>query len=133
MSKLSNLTPKLVLAPFKSAMNSHFDKVCADVQSNLGRLEKDIITKSTDWQCGTKGAIVSKDGHKLQLPLNAPWATLLRFGLQIGNIIKNGSSDEPKYVMIIESELPAECVSWFKQNYETKRAVEVSSEVAVEA
>jgi hypothetical protein len=124
MSKLNNLVPAIVLAPFAQVMGEpHFTKVCADVASNLGRLEKDIITKSGGWKNGARGAIVSKDGHKLQLPLNAPWASLIRFGLQLTEIATNGSSLEPVYKMEIHAELPAVCANWFETNYRGKPVV----------
>lgn len=118
MSKLNNLKANVILAPFQLEItDAHFTKLCNDIDSNLGRLEKDIVTKSGDWKVGAKGALVSKDGHKLQLPLNAPWATLVRFGLQLNAIMKAGSSLEPAYEMELQSTLPAECENWFNTNY----------------
>lgn len=120
MSKLTNLKASVILNAFKSEVGNHFDKLCGDVDSNLGRLEKDIVTKAGDWKCGARGSLISKDGHKLQLPLNAPWATLVRFGLQLNEIAKNGSSLEPAYAMEINAILPAECEAWFNTNYRNK-------------
>lgn len=121
MSKLTNLKASVILACFKNEVtDAHFTKLCNDVDSNLGRLEKDIITKAGDWKCGTKGALVSKDGHKLQLPLNAAWATLVRFGISLNEITKNGSSLEPEYRMEIHATLPSECEAWFNTNYRGK-------------
>ncbi len=121
MSKLNNLVPSQFLACFAATMGQpHFDKVCADISSNLGRIEKDIVTKSGAWKCGAKGTLVSKDGHKLQLPLNSAWASLVRFGLQIQEIATAGSSLEPSYKMEIHAELPAFAVNWFETNYRGK-------------
>lgn len=117
MSKLNNLNPKQFLAPFKKTLGFTFDKVCADIASDLGRLEKDIQTKSGDWKPGTKGKLLSKDGHTLQLPLNAPWCPLVMFGLQLTAIAKNGSSLEPAYTMGVEADIPAICVNWVDTKY----------------
>lgn len=123
MSKLNNLKAVVILAAFKSEVTeAHFPKLCADIDSNLGRLEKDITTKAGDWKCGAKGKLVSKDGHTLQLPLNAPWATLVRFGLQLNEITRAGSQLEPSvYAMQVQATLPAECEAWFNTNYRTKQ------------
>lgn len=121
MSKLNNLKAAEILKSFTNEMGNHFPKVCADVDSNLGRLEKDIVTTAGNWKCGTKGTLVSKDGHKLQLPLNAPWTTLVRFGLRLNEIADAGSSMEPKHAMEIQANIPAECEAWFNQNYRNKQ------------
>jgi hypothetical protein len=115
---IKNLVPSTFLAPFKSTMGVHFDKVCNDIGANIGRIEKDVVTKHGDWTCGTKGKLQSKDGHVLQLPLNAPWTVLVRFGLQLTAIAKNGSSDEPAYTMTIDADIPAEAKSWYETNYQ---------------
>lgn len=125
MSKLNNLKASVILACFKNEVTEkHFPKLCADIDSNLGRLEKDIVTKAGEWKVGAKGTLVSKDGHKLQLPLNAPWATLVRFGLQLNALASAGSSLEPVYAMQIDANLPAECENWFSTNYRNKSVVQ---------
>ena len=126
MSKLTNLKAAVILKCFKDEMGNHFSKVCADVDSQIGRLEGDIQTTSGDWKCGTKGSITSKDGHKLQLPVigdkPVPWATLVRFGLRLNEISKAGSSMEPLHEMEIQANIPAECEAWFNTNYREKAA-----------
>jgi hypothetical protein len=121
MSKLNNLKAAVILKCFTDEMGNHFSKVCADVDSNLGRLEKDILTTSGDWKCGAKGMLVSKDGNKLQLPLNAGWATLVRFGLRLNEVCTAGSSLEPRHEMTLQANIPAEAEAWFKTNYRDKQ------------
>ena len=126
MSKLNNLKAAEILKCFTNEMGNHFPKVCADIDSNLGRLEKDILTTSGDWKCGAKGTLVSKDGHKLQLPLNSAWSTLVRFGLRLNEISKAGSSMEPLHEMEVQANIPAEAEAWFKTNYREKPATKVA-------
>jgi len=120
MSKLNNLKAAEILKCFTNEMGNHFPIVCQHIDSNLGRLEKDILTTSGDWKCGAKGTLVSKDGHKLQLPLNSPWTTLVRFGLRLNEIVSAGSSLTPKHTMEIQANIPAECEAWFNQTYRNK-------------
>lgn len=126
MSKLNNLKAANILKCFTDEMGNHFSKVCADIDSNIGRLEGDIQTTSGDWKCGVKGSITSKDGHKLQLPVignkPVPWAILVRFGLRLNEICNAGSSMEPRHEMTLQANIPAECEAWFKANYRDKVA-----------
>lgn len=123
MSKLNNLKAEAILAPFKADCGNFFDKLCQDVNSNLGRLEKDILTKSGEWKVGTKGKLLSKDGHTLQLPLNAAWTPLVQFGIRLMEIQNAGSSLEPKYSMQIEATIPAVCTNWIDANYRNVKSV----------
>ena len=117
MSKLNNLKPEIVLACFREETGVHFSKLCNDISSNLGRIEKDVITKPGQWKVGTKGKLVAKDGHTLQLPLNAPWAILLQFGMRANELSQAGSSVEPQHTMEIQCTMPAPCEAWYNENY----------------
>lgn len=131
--KTQNLNPEVELACFRDALGGSFAKVCADIKSELGRLDKDVVSKSTGWKVlATKGAIESKEGHKLFLPLNAGWPVLLRFGMQLTAIATNGSSDAPKYSMNIQAELPFECKEWFARKYQTASQKGVGEGAALE-
>ena len=113
--KTNNLNPEYVLAPFKDALGSVYAKVCNDIKAQLGRLDKDVVTKSSGWTVGAKHSIVSKDGHKLLLPPNAEWTYLLRFGMQFTAIREAGSTAEPQYDMAIVAEIPAICRGWIEK------------------
>jgi len=120
MSKINNLNIKAELDCFTDVFGPAFDKLVNDTSANVGRLEGTIVSKATGWSVGTKGRIVSKEGHTLALPLNAAWAQLLLFGMQINRIANNGSTDEPKYEMDIQADVPACCEVWaakFKEEY----------------
>ena len=117
MSKLGNADAKISLAPFKNEIGNHWDKIVNDVNSALGRLQGDIITKNGDWKVGTKGKLVSKDGNEWNLPLNAPMFSLVRFGIQLNAIANAGSNQERKYVMDVQATIPEICSAWYDANY----------------
>jgi hypothetical protein len=120
MSKINNLNVKAELSCFSDEFGPAFEKLINDTSANVGRLEGAIVSKATGWSVGTKGRIVSKEGHTLALPLNAAWAQLLLFGMQITRIATNGSTDEPAYKMDIQADVPACCEVWaakFKQEW----------------
>ena len=66
----SNINPATLLLPFQKAIGPVYDKIVNDTKSWLGRLDKDIVSKGGDWKSSTKGRIMNKEGHTLQLPLN---------------------------------------------------------------
>ncbi len=120
MSKINNLNVRAELSCFSDEFGPAFDKLVNDTAANVGRLEGSIVSKATGWSVGTKGRITSKEGHTLSLPLNAAWAQLLLFGMQINRIANNGSTDEPVYKMGIQADVPACCEVWaakFKEEY----------------
>lgn len=120
MSKINNLNVKLELGCFSDEFGPSFEKLVNDISANVGRLEGSIVSTATGWSVGTKGRIVSKEGHTLALPLNAAWAQLLLFGMQIQKIARNGSTDEPKYTMDIQADVPACVEVWadkFKEEW----------------
>ena len=137
MSKLNNLKASVFLTPFKNAVGNHFDKLCRDIDSKIGSLEKDIVTKSSGWKVGTKNRLVSKDGNTLQLPPNAKWTIIVNFGLELTALCVAGSSRNDdgtiKYDMAVQAELPAEAVEWFTINYVQPAAKEVDTLPAVKA
>jgi hypothetical protein len=132
MSKLENLNVKTALACFSEVCGEpHFAKLCNDVAANVGDLAKTVVSKSTGWRVGTKGRLVSKEGHSLQLPLNAPWATLLRFGMEIEAITERGTLEEPtKRVMTAQCTMPAQCWVWWNQR--VAKAVAEAAKAATE-
>jgi len=119
MSKLSNLKASAFLAPFESTMGLHFEKLVKDVNSWLGELEGNIVSKQSGWIVGTKGRLTSKDGHTLALPLNAAWSHLVMFGMRLQAINDAGSelnSDGTvKYNMAVQSDIPACCKAWYTE------------------
>lgn len=127
MSKINNLNVRAELVCFSDEFGLAFDKLVNDTQANVGRLEGTIVSKATGWSVGTKGRIVSKEGHTLALPLNAAWAQLLLFGMQINRIATLGSTDEPKYVMGIQADVPACCAVWAAKFIEEYLTVEKPS------
>lgn len=111
MATINNLNPETLLAPFAKAIGKQFPKVVADAKSFLGRLEKDIITKNGDWKVSTKGRIVAKDGHTLQLPLNSPMSSLIMFGMRLAEVSGGGKFS------VNEATLPEVCQAWIAVNY----------------
>ena len=132
MAKI-NIIPAIVFAPFEMALGKHWDKVCNDCKSFLGRLEKDIVTTGGDWKVTNTGKLKSKDGNEVALPLNNPMSVLLRFGMQLTEIASNGNfggayklnKDGNAVESIgIQAELPKECQAWFDtMNKEEKELV----------
>jgi hypothetical protein len=120
MSKIANLQAANYLKPFRDEMGNLYAKCVNDCDTFVGRLEKDVLSKSSGWQVGTKGRLVSKEGHTLQLPPNSGYSSLIQFGLQIQRIADNGSIDEPVYKMDIQSNMPFACKQWFDNQYRTK-------------
>lgn len=121
MSKLNNLKAETYLAVFKNTMGVHFPKVCADINSWIGQRESTIVSKQSGWTVGTKGRLVSKDGHTLQLDLNAAWTPLVLFGMQLSAINTNGStvdnSGKVVYDMDVQADIPAASKSWYETHY----------------
>lgn len=139
MSKL-NIVPQVVFAPFKAALGACWDKVCNDTKAFLGRLEKDITTKSGDWKVTNTGKLRSKDGNEVQMPLNNPISVLVRFGMQLTDIAKNGgfagqyklNEDRTEVLHIgIEAGIPSECQAWIDQmRKDVKQGVVASTPAA---
>lgn len=121
MSKLNNLKAQEYLAPFKQAMGTYFDKVCNDINSWVGQKESTIVSKQTGWTVGTKGRLVSRDGHTLQLDLNAGYTPLILFGMQLTTINLNGSrldgQGKVAYDMSVQADIPFSAKSWFDAKY----------------
>lgn len=124
MSKLGNADAKISLLPFKNEIGNHWDKIINDVNSALGRLQKDIITTNGDWKVGTKGKLVSKDGNEWHLPLNAPMFSLVRFGIKLNEVANAGSDAERNYHMEVQATIPVVCAAWYDQNYRSAAKVE---------
>lgn len=121
MSKLNNLKAQEYLAVFKQAMGAHYDKVCNDINSWVGQKENTIVSKQTGWTVGTKGRLVSKDGHTLQLDLNAGYTPLILFGMQLTAINNNGSHLDSQgkvaYNMDVQADIPYSAKTWFDAKY----------------
>jgi hypothetical protein len=115
-TKMDYLKGEFVLAPFKGFFGGGFERLCKVWDSNLGTLQKDIQTTGKMWRCGSKGIISTTDGHKLQLQLNNPLHTLVRFGIRLTEVAQSGSVDKPvSYEMVIDSTPPFECLQWAKE------------------
>ncbi len=134
MSKL-NIVPAVVFHSFKDELGELFPKVCNDAKAFFGRLEKDIKVTAGVWKCSTKGELQSKDGNKVQMPLNNPMSILIRFGMQLNEIAERASfggqfklAEDGQSVVhggIIAS-IPRECESWIA---EQKKAAKVPAPV----
>lgn len=117
MAKIDTFNVEGKLAPFTKELGVMFNEVVSDCKSLVGDAagenEKNILTKSTGWEAGTKGRFTSKDGLTLQLPLNNPLTILMSFGAQLSKIAKAGSLGA--YNMSIEAEIPVACLAWFTE------------------
>lgn len=125
MSKF-NLNPKDELANFETALGDLFPKICNDCKSFIGRLEnnndgKDVIHTLSACKVSAKFMLESKEGHKVQLPPNAPMSILLRFGTQLTALdYAMGTRKWDKEHSIVsatgfQSAIPQVCVEWVNQ------------------
>lgn len=122
MAKL-NIIPANILLPFRNVLSDGLhSKLCNDIKSLFGRIEKtDIISKDGAWKCSSKGILESKTGNKCQLPLNNPLSTLIQFGMQVNAIADNMGLlryEEDKVTLSengIDSGIPANVREWVKQ------------------
>lgn len=107
LKQLENLNPENALIPFKKAIGSNYGKVVNDVKSFLGKfVEKDMIVKQSGWKCSATGKLTSKDGYSIQMPLNHPCSTLVKFGMRLMEVsAAMGDVD-------IDSAIPKECEHW---------------------
>lgn len=104
-----------ILAPFRASIGeAYWERIVNDANSYIGRCDANRVTKHGEWKVTAKG-IESKDGHKVPMDFKTPIAALIRFGMQLSEIAKAGSSDLPKHEMLIEACLPSVCESWFQE------------------
>lgn len=115
MSKFNNLNPEIALAPFKAELGENYPKIVADVKSMLGRVEKDIVTKDSEWKASTTFKLSNKEGRTVQLPLNNPASILLCFGMRLNELSKNGVFD-------IQATIPKNCTAWVEQHKRNQHA-----------
>lgn len=116
MSKLGNLNPELALAPFKKALGTHFPKLVNIAKAKLGQWEKDIKSEVGDWKVTNKCVLTSKEGHKIQMPMNDCVSIFMRFGMQLNQLSEAGHFQ-------VDAEIPKECVAYvdtLKQRSEEK-------------
>lgn len=119
----SNINPSVLLLPFQRAIGPVYDKIVNDTKSWLGRLDKDIVSKGGSWKTGTKGAIVNKEGHRLQLPLNNPMSSLVLFSLDLRDIATRagfggeyGTTDADGVIHTgMQIDLPTVCKAWIEK------------------
>lgn len=132
-ARFANLQPETIFAPFKDALGLHFARVCDLAKCQLGRWEKDVKSTAGVWKCSDKGILSSKEGHKLQLPLNNPLSILIRFGVQLSDIASKGDFDgvytlNDKTGVVahcgMQVGIPRTCEDWFQQLAKSAKTVE---------
>lgn len=114
--ELDSLNPIIALQAFKGELGESFGKICADVKSQLGRWEKDLQLTKGEWKCSATGKLTRKDGQSVQMPLNNPASTLLRFGMRLNELAKAGSFE-------IIATMPKECEFWVNEHRKNKSNV----------
>lgn len=107
--KFDSLIVENALSPFRAAIGKNFDKICNDVRSLLGRVEKDIVLKDGEWKAGASSKLTRKNGESVQLPLNNPATTLLCFGMRLNELSKAGQFEAV-------AGIPKDCQSWVEQH-----------------
>lgn len=108
--KFDNLIVETALAPFKTSIgDKSFPKICNDIRSLLGRVEKDIVLKDGDWKAGASFKLTRKNGETVQLPANNPATTLLCFGMRLNELGKAGGF-EPT------ATIPKDCIAWVENH-----------------
>jgi len=104
-NKLGNLSPEIALRAFAVALGNEFAGICAVAKTKLGNWEKDIKSEVGDWKCSAKCVLVSKEGHKVQMPPNDAIAILLKFGMRLNEIAEAGQFD-------VDAEIPKDCSAY---------------------
>jgi hypothetical protein len=108
--KTDNLIVEKAIAVFKTAIGeTAFPKVCNDIRSMLGRVEKDIVLKDGDWKAGASFKITRKNGETIPLPANNPATVLLCFGMRMNELAKAGDFD-------CQAAIPAQCKAWVTEH-----------------
>lgn len=107
MSKFNNLNPEACFAPFAKELGNLMPKLVNDAKTMLGRLEKDIATKSGEWKATASFKLTSKEGHSLQLPPNNPLTILLCFGMRLNELSKAGGFEAV-------ATIPKPCAAWIE-------------------
>lgn len=131
MSKF-NIITEHELYPFKATLGDLFPKVCNDAKAFIGREEaKSIKSTLTGTSITDKCILVSKEGHKLALPLNNSMSVLIRFGMQLtklDNAMGTRKIDKDGAVLEgLQSDLPTPCQSWIaEQRNQLKQPVVAS-------
>jgi hypothetical protein len=120
--KTENLIVEKAIAPFKNAIgDTAFPKVCNDIRSMLGRVEKDIVLKDGDWKAGASFKLSRKNGETIPLPPNNPATILLCFGMRFNELAKSADCE-------IEAGIPAQCKAWVTEHSrKTVESVAVTS------
>ncbi len=107
-----------ILAPFKVAIGGKYPQVCNQVASMLGRLQ--VTTIDGDWQCSARGILSTKDTHKAAMPLNDARSILVRFGLQLGKLSKDGDFK-------IDADIPKVCIAFVEKVESVKTEIPATS------
>lgn len=107
--ELDSLDPFVALQSFKKELGDSFGKICADAKAQIGRWNKDVVLTKGEWKCSATGKLTRKDGQAVQMPLNNPISTLLRFGMRLNELAKAGSFD-------VTATIPKECEHWVNQH-----------------
>jgi len=119
-----------ILQPFAGEAGVHFPKLCTDIGAFLQQWSQTIVTEEGDWKASTKGRVVSKSGHTLQLPVNSPLTALYQFALRIDELAKAGSQDKPLHRFVLEANFPATVEPWFSTTYRKSPKAETVKENA---
>lgn len=105
MSKLGNLNPELALAPFQKVLGAHYPQLVNIAKAKLGQWEKDIKSEVGDWKVTNRCVLTSKEGHKIQMPMNDCISIFMRFGMQINALAEAGHFP-------VDAGIPKECVAY---------------------
>jgi hypothetical protein len=119
---LSNLNPDVALKPFAKAIGNPYPKIVADCKSMLGKVEKDIVTTQGEWKASASFVLSSKEGRKVQLPLNNPAAQLLCFGMRFNELCKSAGNE-------VEATIPKNCTAWIEEHSRNFKQGEKPAEV----
>jgi hypothetical protein len=108
--KADNLIVENAIVVFRTAIGeTAFPKICNDIRSMLGRVEKDIVLKDGEWKAGASFKITRKNGETIPLPANNPATILLCFGMRMNELAKAGDFD-------CQAAIPTQCKSWVTEH-----------------
>ena len=93
MSKFNNLNPEVASKPFAAQLGDLLPKLTSDAKAMLGRVEKDIESKASEWKASATFKLRSSEGYTVQLPPNNPLTILLCFGMRINELAKAGGME----------------------------------------
>lgn len=113
-TKLANINVGKAIAPFAEAISGNplvTQAIVNDIKSLLGRELPNLKSDIGDWKLSEKGILSTKEGHKLNLPMNNPAVIMLKFGLRLLEI-SNAMETEKNPVTIVCNTVPTTCLQY---------------------